>query len=160
MEEAKGRRAPAAKTGALPCAKELCLFAGVRRNRSDCFVRRRTSVDGSASCSVPWCKPANCLSMGRAKANSPFALNGPKYPLSQIRSRNIPCVFQTRDREDLRIVSFRFGMERALRSGDSQWRDYWRDCGENMARTYIHELIDWPTFTWDSKTLAPPCSLG
>jgi Fic family protein len=24
-----------------------------------------------------------------------------------------------------------------------------------MARTYIHELTDWPTFTWDSKTLAP-----
>lgn len=24
-----------------------------------------------------------------------------------------------------------------------------------MARTYIHELIGWPTFTWDSKTLAP-----
>jgi Fic family protein len=23
-----------------------------------------------------------------------------------------------------------------------------------MARTYIHELTDWPTFTWDSKTLA------
>lgn len=24
-----------------------------------------------------------------------------------------------------------------------------------MARTYIHELRDWPGFTWDSKTLAP-----
>jgi Fic family protein len=24
-----------------------------------------------------------------------------------------------------------------------------------MARTYIHELVDWPRFTWDSKTLAP-----
>ena len=24
-----------------------------------------------------------------------------------------------------------------------------------MARTYIHELVGWPTFTWDSKTLAP-----
>src|ERR1700731_5208963 len=24
-----------------------------------------------------------------------------------------------------------------------------------MARTYIHELIGWPTFSWDSKTLAP-----
>lgn len=24
-----------------------------------------------------------------------------------------------------------------------------------MARTYIHGLIGWPTFTWDSKTLAP-----
>jgi Fic family protein len=24
-----------------------------------------------------------------------------------------------------------------------------------MARKYIHELIDWPRFTWDSKTLAP-----
>jgi Fic family protein len=24
-----------------------------------------------------------------------------------------------------------------------------------MARTYIHELRDWPRFTWDSKTLAP-----
>jgi len=24
-----------------------------------------------------------------------------------------------------------------------------------MARTYIHELIGWPTFAWDSKTLAP-----
>jgi Fic family protein len=24
-----------------------------------------------------------------------------------------------------------------------------------MARTYIHELRDWPSFTWDSKTLAP-----
>jgi Fic family protein len=27
--------------------------------------------------------------------------------------------------------------------------------GENMARKYIHELIDWPGFTWDVKTLAP-----
>ena len=27
--------------------------------------------------------------------------------------------------------------------------------GENMARKYIHELIDWPGFTWDAKTLAP-----
>lgn len=24
-----------------------------------------------------------------------------------------------------------------------------------MARTYIHELLGWPTFTWDSRTLAP-----
>src|ERR1700688_1307434 len=24
-----------------------------------------------------------------------------------------------------------------------------------MARTYIYELVGWPTFTWDSKTLAP-----
>jgi Fic family protein len=24
-----------------------------------------------------------------------------------------------------------------------------------MARKYIHELIDWPRFTWDAKTLAP-----
>ena len=24
-----------------------------------------------------------------------------------------------------------------------------------MARTYIHELLDWPRFTWDSKALAP-----
>ena len=24
-----------------------------------------------------------------------------------------------------------------------------------MARKYIHELIDWPAFTWDAKTLAP-----
>src|SRR6202521_1216823 len=24
-----------------------------------------------------------------------------------------------------------------------------------MARTYIHELVDWPRFTWNSKTLAP-----
>src|SRR3979411_2198241 len=24
-----------------------------------------------------------------------------------------------------------------------------------MARKYIHELIDWPGFTWDAKTLAP-----
>jgi Fic family protein len=24
-----------------------------------------------------------------------------------------------------------------------------------MARKYIHELVGWPTFTWDSKTLAP-----
>jgi Fic family protein len=24
-----------------------------------------------------------------------------------------------------------------------------------MARTYIHELIGWPAFTWDAKTLAP-----
>ena len=24
-----------------------------------------------------------------------------------------------------------------------------------MARTYIHELVGWPIFTWDSKTLAP-----
>jgi Fic family protein len=24
-----------------------------------------------------------------------------------------------------------------------------------MARTYIHELCDWPSFSWDSKTLAP-----
>jgi Fic family protein len=24
-----------------------------------------------------------------------------------------------------------------------------------MARKYIHELVDWPRFTWDSKTLAP-----
>src|SRR5580692_10476453 len=23
-----------------------------------------------------------------------------------------------------------------------------------MARTYIHELLDWPRFTWDSKALA------
>jgi Fic family protein len=28
-----------------------------------------------------------------------------------------------------------------------------------MARTYIHELTDWPTFTWDSKTLAPLLSV-
>lgn len=27
--------------------------------------------------------------------------------------------------------------------------------GENMARTYIHDLRDWPRFTWDSKALAP-----
>ncbi len=27
--------------------------------------------------------------------------------------------------------------------------------GENMARKYIHEAVDWPGFTWDSKTLAP-----
>jgi len=27
--------------------------------------------------------------------------------------------------------------------------------GENMARKYIHELIDWPKFTWNSTTLAP-----
>jgi Fic family protein len=31
----------------------------------------------------------------------------------------------------------------------------WRDCGEHMARKYIHELVGWPEFTWDSKTLAP-----
>jgi Fic family protein len=31
----------------------------------------------------------------------------------------------------------------------------WRDCGENMARNYIHELVGWPEFTWHSKTLAP-----
>src|SRR5260370_7570005 len=24
-----------------------------------------------------------------------------------------------------------------------------------MARKYIHELIDWPAFTWDAKTIAP-----
>src|ERR1700758_5631691 len=24
-----------------------------------------------------------------------------------------------------------------------------------MARKYIHELVGWPEFTWDSKTLAP-----
>src|SRR3984957_14150903 len=24
-----------------------------------------------------------------------------------------------------------------------------------MARTYIHDLCDWPRFTWDSKALAP-----
>jgi Fic family protein len=24
-----------------------------------------------------------------------------------------------------------------------------------MARKYIHELVGWPPFTWDSKTLAP-----
>src|SRR5882762_1453071 len=24
-----------------------------------------------------------------------------------------------------------------------------------MARKYIHELIDWPGFTWDAKTLVP-----
>jgi Fic family protein len=27
--------------------------------------------------------------------------------------------------------------------------------GEIMARKYIHELIDWPAFTWNAKTLAP-----
>src|SRR6185437_8999044 len=31
----------------------------------------------------------------------------------------------------------------------------WRDNGENMARQYIHELRDWPGFTWDSNALAP-----
>jgi Fic family protein len=30
-----------------------------------------------------------------------------------------------------------------------------RDYGEIMARKYIHELRDWPGFTWDSKALAP-----
>lgn len=29
------------------------------------------------------------------------------------------------------------------------------DGGENMARICIHELIDWPAFIWDAKTLAP-----
>ena len=24
-----------------------------------------------------------------------------------------------------------------------------------MARKYIHELVDWPGFTWDAKALAP-----
>lgn len=24
-----------------------------------------------------------------------------------------------------------------------------------MARKYVHELVGWPGFTWDSKTLAP-----
>src|SRR5271168_984484 len=31
----------------------------------------------------------------------------------------------------------------------------WRDCGEHMARKYMHEIVGWPEFTWDSKTLAP-----
>src|ERR1700689_3780546 len=31
----------------------------------------------------------------------------------------------------------------------------WRDYGEHMARKYIHELVGWPEFAWDSKTLAP-----
>src|SRR5271167_3080922 len=31
----------------------------------------------------------------------------------------------------------------------------WRDCGEHMTRKYIHELVGWPEFTWDSKALAP-----
>ena len=31
----------------------------------------------------------------------------------------------------------------------------WLEYGENMARTYIHELAGWPTFNWDSKTLTP-----
>src|SRR6202166_557267 len=29
-----------------------------------------------------------------------------------------------------------------------------------MARTFIHELCDWPGFTWDSKALAPLLSLA
>jgi hypothetical protein len=28
-------------------------------------------------------------------------------------------------------------------------------CGENMARKYIHELVDWRKFIWNSKALAP-----
>src|SRR5215467_12183027 len=46
------------------------------------------------------------------------------------------------------------------------WRDYGQRCGENcpvcgeidgeiMARKYIHELVGWPGFTWDSEALAP-----
>jgi hypothetical protein len=48
---------------------------------------------------------------------APTLRNGPKYPLSEIKSRNIPCVFQTRDREGLGIVSPRLGIEKNLRSG-------------------------------------------
>jgi Fic family protein len=35
------------------------------------------------------------------------------------------------------------------------WYDFGEIDGENMARTYIHELIGWPAFTWDAKALAP-----
>jgi hypothetical protein len=45
-----------------------------------------------------------------AKANSSFARNGSKYPLSQIRTRNIPCVFQARHRAGLAIVSYGRGV--------------------------------------------------
>jgi Fic family protein len=31
----------------------------------------------------------------------------------------------------------------------------WRDDGKNMARKYIHELDDWPRFTWDGTSRAP-----
>ncbi|MGC1907183.1 MAG: DUF4172 domain-containing protein [Candidatus Acidiferrum sp.] len=27
--------------------------------------------------------------------------------------------------------------------------------GEIMARKYLHELTDWPAFTWNAKTLVP-----
>src|ERR1700704_7124255 len=36
-----------------------------------------------------------------------------------------------------------------------KWLEYGEIDGEIMARKYIHELIDWPGFTWNAKTLAP-----
>ena len=41
------------------------------------------------------------------------------------------------------------------RSGDRDGAIAGEIDGENMARTYRHELAGWPAFTWDVKTLAP-----
>ena|SRR5712672_2202077 len=53
------------------------------------------------SSQISWCEFADRVSFGRAKADSPSPCNRPKYPISEIGSRNIPRVMQTGDGECL-----------------------------------------------------------
>src|SRR6202044_595491 len=62
---------------------------------------RRTPLDGATSCQFSWSERANCVSLGRAEADSPSPRNGSQYPVPQIGSRNIPRVLQTGDGECL-----------------------------------------------------------
>src|SRR5262249_40235299 len=50
---------------------------------------------------LSWRESSDCVSLGRAKADSPSPRNGSKYPVPQIGPRNIPRVVQTGDGECL-----------------------------------------------------------
>src|SRR5260370_17913874 len=68
---------------------------------------------------ISWRQPANCVSLGRAQADSPSPRNGSKHPLSENGSRNIPRFFQTGDgecldRENMMVLCIE---ERRRRSG-------------------------------------------
>src|SRR5271170_5339390 len=60
---------------------------------------RRMSANGPRSRQISWRQPADCVSLGRAKADSPSPRNGSEHPFFQIGSRNIPRILQTGDGE-------------------------------------------------------------
>src|SRR6202041_665762 len=50
---------------------------------------------------ISWRESSNCVSLGRAKADSPSPRHGSEHPFSSIGSRNISRVLQTGDGECL-----------------------------------------------------------